>query len=209
MLAGCKSGVGMVHGGVRSVARSLWTAEASNLREVRAQDMTKRTSQRNTSVQRTNTLLPNHSKSTVRRVPVLGHIERIAHTVILRLQPNLDDLHRRHHGHSFRHTGRQTSQESAATRQLAIGASEQLLVPFVAGETDGHFGDDAGGHGAETFVQGEETFLCSDLDTSTDETAFYCLYGVSEGVGGKDGGEGTYTRALCAAGELHADFYRI
>jgi len=46
-----------------------------------------------------------------------------------------------------------------------------LLVPFVGGEADGHFGDDAGQDGAEAFVEGEWGFAFYDLDAGLDEAA--------------------------------------
>lgn len=51
-----------------------------------------------------------------------------------------------------------------------------MLVPFVGGEADGHFGDDAGEHGAEAFVEGEWGFTFYDLDAGLDEATAGTLW---------------------------------
>ena len=46
-----------------------------------------------------------------------------------------------------------------------------MLVPFVGGEANGHFGNDTGEHGAEAFVEGEWGFTFYDLDAGLNESA--------------------------------------
>ena len=51
-----------------------------------------------------------------------------------------------------------------------------MLVPFVGGEADGHFGDDACEDGAEAFVEGEWGFAFYDRDAGLDEPSTRALF---------------------------------
>lgn len=141
------------------------------------------------TVQRTESLLPDNRIQSMCRVSVLRHIQRISHRVMLRLQPNLNNLHRRHNRHRLSHTSRQASHEGSAARDDAsVGIGQELLVGFEGSEADGHLGDNTGEDGAETLVEAERSLFLDDFDTGADEAAF--------------GGAGLAS----ATGELHADF---
>lgn len=145
--------------------------------------------QTDTAIQRTDALLLDDSVQRMRRVSVLWNIQRVGHGVVLRLQPDLDDLHGRHNGHGLGHARRQARHEGAPAGDGAGGlVGEELLVPLKRGEADGHLGDDAGQDGAEALVQRKGGFLLDDLDAVFDEAAA--------------GGAG-HARAT---GELHAHF---
>ena len=64
--------------------------------------------QRDAAVQRADALLLHNRVQRVRRVAVLGDVERVRHRVVLSLQPDLDDFHWRHDGDSFGYAGRET-----------------------------------------------------------------------------------------------------
>ena len=66
-------------------------------------------SKRDTSVQRSETLLFDHEICSMCCVAVFGYVERVGHGVVLRLQSDLDHFHWRHDGYGFGHTGGEAS----------------------------------------------------------------------------------------------------
>lgn len=52
---------------------------------------------------------------------------------------------------------------------------QQLLVPFVRGEPDGHLGNDTTQDSSETLVQTESGLLLHDINTGSDESAGFHL----------------------------------
>ena len=62
--------------------------------------------------------------------PVLRYIKRISEGMLLCLQPNLDDLHRRNDQNRFCRTGEKTSQEHALGGELAILIRQGALVGY-------------------------------------------------------------------------------
>ena len=52
---------------------------------------------------------------------------------------------------------------------------QQLLVPFVRREPDGHLGNDTTQHSSETLVQTERSLLLHDVNTGSDEPAGFRL----------------------------------
>jgi hypothetical protein len=101
----------------------------------------------------------------------VGEIERIRHGVMLCLKTDLDNLHRRHDADSFRNTSGQTSDKDALARNSTTLVGEKLLVLFKRGESDSHFGNDAGENGSKTLVQTEGRLLCDDGGAGFDEAA--------------------------------------
>ena len=134
------------------------------------------TSQRNTPVQRRDPFLFDNRVTRMRCIPILRHIQRITHAVILRLQPDFHHLHRRDHSHRLRDTGRKPGHERATALYGAVWAGEQRFVVFVGGEPDGHFGNDADGDGANAFVESEWGFAIHYLEACCEEAAFGRLW---------------------------------
>lgn len=56
---------------------------------------------------------------------------------------------------------------------------QQLLVPFVRSEPDGHLGNDTTQHSSETLVQTERSLLLHDINTGSDESAGFRLRKIS------------------------------
>lgn len=50
-----------------------------------------------------------------------------------------------------------------------------MLIPFVRGEADGHFGNDTSENGSETFVESERGFALYDLNSCLNEAATSAL----------------------------------
>jgi len=65
--------------------------------------------QGNTTIQSAKALLFYDSVERMGGVAVLGDVEGIGHAVVLSLQSDLDDFHRRHNGNGFGNTGGETS----------------------------------------------------------------------------------------------------
>lgn len=59
------------------------------------------------------------------------------------------------------------------TTSLLVG--QQLLIPFVRGETDGHLGNDTSQDSSETLIQTETSLLPEDINTGGNETAGFGL----------------------------------
>ena len=66
-------------------------------------------SERDSTVQSTETFLLDNGKQGVARVAVLWNVEWVGHRVVLGLQTDLDDLHWCDDGNSFGDTGCETS----------------------------------------------------------------------------------------------------
>jgi hypothetical protein len=62
---------------------------------------------RDAAVERAGAFFPDDSVQAVRRVAVLGHVERVGHGVVLCLQADLDDLHGRHDSDGLGDAGRE------------------------------------------------------------------------------------------------------
>lgn len=145
-------------------------------------------SETNTAVQRADALLLDDRIQRVRGVAVLGDVERVRQAVVLRLQPDLDDLHGRHHRHGLGHARRQPRQERRPPRHLArLLVRQHLLVGLERGEPDRHLGDNARHDGAEALVQAEGRLALDDVGAGEEEPAL----------------GGPWRPA--AAGELHTD----
>lgn len=109
--------------------------------------------ERHPAVQRPNAFFLEDGIGGVRRVAVFGDVERVGHAVVLGLQADLDDFHRGDDADGFGDAGGEAGEKGALAGDLARGGvREELLVPFVRGEADGHFGHDTGDDGAEAFV---------------------------------------------------------
>ena len=109
--------------------------------------------ERHPAVQRPGAFFLEHGVGGVRRVAVFGDVERVGHAVVLGLQADLDDFHRGDDADGFGDAGGEAGEKGALAGDLPRGGvGEELLVPFVRGEADGHFRHDAGDDGAEAFV---------------------------------------------------------
>jgi hypothetical protein len=109
----------------------------------------------------------------MRSVPVLGYVERVRHAVVLRLQSDLDNLHRRDDGNGLGDAGGEACEEEALARDhLGLLVHEQLLIPLERRETDGHFRDNTREDRPETLVQAKGCLLAHDLNAGADETPF-------------------------------------
>jgi len=91
--------------------------------------------------------------------------------VVLGLQTDLDDFHGRDDGDCFGDSRGETGEEGAPAADFAVFAGEELLVPFVGCEADGHFGDYARHYCSEAFVQTEGRFFGNNLRSCCDEAA--------------------------------------
>lgn len=124
-------------------------------------------------------------------VAVFGHVERVGHGVVLRLESDLDDFHRGDDRDGLCDACRETSyiassqQEPVTVRQPERHTEESCLcahsprllvrhdrlVCLEGGEPDSHLGHDARNDGAEAFVETEGSLALDNLSTRGNEAS--------------------------------------
>ncbi|KAI3488844.1 hypothetical protein L1887_47043 [Cichorium endivia] len=128
--------------------------------------------ERHTAVQRHESLFADDRVERMCGVTVAGHFQGVSKRVLLRLQSDLDHLHRVDHCHRLRRAGTQTGEEDAACRRLAsVLVGERSLVLLETHETDRHLGHDARHHRSQTLVQSERRLALDNVRTRSDESA--------------------------------------
>lgn len=96
--------------------------------------------------------------------------------MILGLQPDLDEFHRRDDRHGFRHPSSQSGEEvdARSTVALSILIGQQLFIPVVTGEANGDLGDDSRHDGAQASVEAYHVLVLSDVHRRReDSSAWY------------------------------------
>ena len=68
-----------------------------------------------------------------------------------------------------------TNEGRLAANSASLLIGQQLLVPFVRGEPDGHLGNDTSQNGTQTLVQTQSGLLLHDINTSGQEPARFDL----------------------------------
>lgn len=126
------------------------------------------------AVEGADALLLDHGVGGVRRVAVLGDVERVRHAVVLGLQPDLDHLHGRDDRDGLRHARREPRHERPRPRHRPrLLVRQELLVRLERREADRHLRHDAGQDRAEPLVEPQGRLAPHDLAPRLQEPALW------------------------------------